>query len=404
VAAFEYTALDDAGRRRHGVVEGDSPRHARERLRAQGYVPMALAPAGGRRGAESRASRRALPAAALARVTRQLATLLGAGMPVADALRVVARVQPRTHAQGILLEVRAAVLGGEPLHRAMAAVRVSASFSPFVRAVVAAGEESGQLAQVMQHLADYTENRHAAQQRLRLALLYPALLLVVSVLVVGVLVAYVVPQVTLVFEASGASLPWLTRALLWLSGALRTWGWFLVLAMIAGGILGRMLLRQRALRARRDRWLLRGRGIAGATQTVLGARFAHTLALLVGSGVPLTRALAAAREVTQNLELRAAMETVEARIGGGESLHAALADTGAFPAVLHELVGSGEASGALADMLARAASALEQDADRWIRTAVGLVEPGMILLMGGVVLLVVLAILTPIFELNVLVQ
>jgi general secretion pathway protein F len=425
MAAFRYRAVDDAGRDRVGVLEADSARAARQALRSQGLVPLEVQGVGAGAGAggqvHSGAGAPRLSQAELAVLTRQLASLLGAAMPISDALAVLVEQAERQARRELLAAVRTEVLGGASLSQALA--RQPRAFPAIYRALIAAGEESGRLPGVLASLADFIEERARLQQKITLAFVYPAIVSLVALLVVIGMLTYVIPQVVQVFEQSRQALPLLTRAMIGLSKFLRGWGWLLLLTLAASAWGIARALRDDGLRLRWHRRVLT-LPIAGTlSRTINTARFASTLSLLVGAGVPMLRALQAAGETVTNLALRERVGQASARVREGSSLSRALraerdsdgamggggkgsgsnagsARARLFPPVLIHLIGAGEATGQLPQMLARAAEMQSREAERRALLFTSLLEPALILAMGGVVLTIVLAVLMPIIEIN----
>jgi general secretion pathway protein F len=301
----------------------------------------------------------------------------------------------------LLLDIRGAILDGRSFGGALALH--PGVFPEFYRASVAAGEHSGRLADVLVHLADFVEGRHRNQQKVQLALLYPALLAVVSMAMMGLLLVYVVPDIVKVFVSRGAALPFLTRALIGLSAGLQAYGLYLLIALLGGGLLLRRWLAVPANRLRFDAALARRWPSARFSRQHNAARFAGSLATLVQSAVPLVEALHAAAAVVPNRHIRTHCMTVTTRVREGASLQAAMTESAIFPSMLVAIVASGESGGRLAPALARAAAELERELEALVSTLVALVEPAVLLLMGGLVLLMVLAILLPIINLNNLV-
>ncbi len=403
MAAFRFKALDAAGAVQSGLLEATSPAAARQLLRGRGLLPVDIAlgaapEAGqGTRGQSRSAAR--LPLATLTLITRQMATLLGSGLRIEDALSTIAQGQPQKPA-AVLLTVRAQVLEGRSLGAALAAF--PQVFSEFYQASVRAGEQSGRLDQVMQHLASHVENRARNRQTVQLALLYPALLGVVSLTIITALMAFVVPDIVRVFSNRGATLPFLTRALIVVSGLVRNYGLFAGLGLIAS-VLG--FQRWLARPANRQRWhslLAEARLTRRLVQRMNAAQFAGTLATLVQSQVPLIEALSAAANVTPNLHVRAKVIALTEQVRQGRTLKRAMEQAGCFPAMLVAMVASGEATGGLGDALDHAASDQQRDLDAWVRAVVALVEPAILLIMGGLVMVMVLAILLPIVSMNAL--
>lgn len=405
--AYSYVAVDAQGRTKRGVVEAEAPRQARAGLRNAGLVPVEVAEVGPEaapapRGAPWLGRRRRLSGSELTLVTRRLALLLEAGLTVEQCLdALIEQAQDETSGR-ILGAVRAEVLSGHSL--AAALERFPASFPEIYRALVGTGEQSGDLAGVMSRLADYLEGRQAMSQSAGLALLYPAIVVTVALLVVVGLLAYVVPQVVEVFQHSRQELPFLTRALLWLSGALEHNLVAIVAVAAAAAVAARLAWSREAWRARWQARLLRVPGIGPLLLGIGTARVASTLAILVGGGVPLLQALAAAARVVGSLPMRGAVEEAARLVREGSPLHRALDSRKVFPPILIHLVASGESSGRLAHMLQQAARHQEMDNARRARLLTGILEPVVIVAMGILVLLIVLAILMPIIEMNQLVR
>lgn len=404
--AYSYVAVDAQGRTRRGVVEAEAPRQARANLRGEGLVPLELAEVEPEAAAPGKprwgSRRRRLSGGDLVLVTRRLALLLEAGLTIEQCLDALIE-QAQDEAGGrILAAVRAEVLSGHSL--AAAFDRFPASFPDIYRALVGAGEQSGDLAGVMSRLADYLESRQAMSQTAGLALLYPAIVAAVALLIVIGLLTYVVPQVVEVFQHSRQELPFLTRALLWLSAVMQGNLW-LIVALVAALFIGvRAAWARESWRARWQARMLRWPAIGPLLLGIGTARLASTLAILVGGGVPLLQALKASAQVMSNLPLRAAVEDAARLVREGSTLHRALDSRKIFPPIFIHLVSSGESSGRLAHMLQQAARHQELENDRRIRLFTGVLEPAVIVAMGIVVLLVVLAILMPIIEMNQLVR
>jgi general secretion pathway protein F len=420
MAAFEYRALDATGRAVKGVIEGDADRQVRARLRQNGLIPLEvqpIVPASSAPGSERVArgdstGRRAVASigplgggrlgqTALAVFTRQFATLVRAGLTVEESLALLTNQSDSARLRRLLAAVRARLLEGQSLAASLAVA--PHAFPDLYRAMVAAGEQSGRLSEVLERLADYIENREALRQRMLLSLIYPLLVTLVAVTVVTLLLVYVVPQVARVFEHSGQSLPWLTRALIALSDFVRASGWLWLVAIAALAVLGRLALRQQTFARHWQAWTLRLPLYGRLRRALEAARFADTLGILVASGVPLLASLQATVKVIRLAPMQAALEQVwrEVREGGG--LARALGRHRLFPPLLVHLTASGESSGRLETMLARAAEALARETDNWLKAITALLEPLLILLMGAVVLFVVLAILLPIFQMNQLI-
>jgi general secretion pathway protein F len=406
VTAFVYEAVDHGGKSRKGVIEAGNATAARQQLRDQSLLPVALRPAhatpgtaGGVRLPALRRNR--LGAKALATLTRQLSTLIGSGIAIEEALRLTALQAESATAKGIILRVRGAIMEGHSLAQALA--QHPASFPTFYQASVAAGEHSAKLADVLAHLAAFVELRRRNQHKVQLALLYPALLAILSTSMIVLLLIFVVPDIVRVFVSRGTPLPFLTRALIALSEGAQNFGPWLLLALLIFGFFARRWIAVPANRLRLDAMLIRYPPFARFSRQSNAARFSGSLATLVQSAVPLVDAIRAAAAVTPNRFVRDKAFAIEQRVREGASLQAAMGEAGVFPAMLVAIVASGENSGALGPALGRASAELEDELDTLTATLVGLVEPVVLLVMGGIVLLMVLAILLPIINLNNLV-
>ncbi len=397
--AFRWEAVDGQGRLKQGVAEADTARAVRDQLRAQGLTPTAIAAAGAR--ADAFASVR-LPPALLALTTRQLATLALSGMPLDQALGAVAEQADDARAARLAASLKSHVTAGESLQAALS--RYPRAFSPLYRGLVAAGAETGRLAEVLARLADYLEAREALRQKVVLALIYPAIVTVIAFAVIAVLLAYVVPQVVSVYQQSRQALPWLTQALIAASAFFRATGWLWLAALALGAVAFTLALRRPAFRARWHALVLRLPVAGRLARSLDTARFASTLAILVGSGAPLLRSLDAAADVVRMLPLRAAAGAASALVREGVALARALREQRVFPPVLVHLVASGEQSGRLAPMLERAAEELERDAERRLAWLAALLQPALIVVMGAIVLVLVLAVMLPIVSMNQLIR
>lgn len=398
---FQYEAADATGRIERGAIEADGQRAARARLRERGLTALSVAEARARNVGTGMLGPR-LSSSELAWATRQLASLLAARLPLEAALTATLEQAERRHLVQVLTAVRAEVRAGQRLADALA--MQPRDFPGIYRALIGAGEDSGDMARVMERLADYIEERNALQAKVTTAFVYPAVVTLVSVGIVVFLLSYVVPQVATAFTQARQALPLLTRAMLAASAFVREWGWAALLAMAAMVGAWRSSLRAPSRRLAWDGVLLRMPLLGKFVLGVNTARFASTLAILVDAGVPLLRALDAARQTLGNERLRACVADATARVREGVPLGAALQAQAIFPPVLTHLTASGEKTGALAPMLDRAAQTVSREIERRAMAFTSLLEPLMILGMGGVVLLIVLAVLLPIMEMNQLVQ
>lgn len=403
--AFEFVSVDNNGRKQKGVLEADSARQVRQQLRDKGWLPVSVEPAAGEHKAAATRGpglfRRGMTAWELALITRQLATLIAAGIPVEECLRAVSRQTERPALQSLLLAVRARVIEGYTLAQALS--EFPQAFPDLYRATVAAGEKSGHLDLVLEQLADYTEARYDLQKKIQGALIYPIILTVLATAIVLGLLTYVVPDIVKVFQSSRQELPLLTRGLIATSNFAKAAGPWLVLGLVVAGFALRPMLKQERTRYRLHAWQLRlplvGRLVRGANAT----RFASTLSILTRSSVPLVEALRIAAEVSSNLHIRDAIRQAAVKVTEGGSLSRALEESGYFPPMMMQMIASGEQSGELDQMLARAATMQEKELSSLITTLVGLFEPLMLLMMAGVVLIIVLAIMLPILSMNNLV-
>ena len=399
MSAFRFEAVDAEGRMQRGLLDAADARTARDLLRADGLTPTAVDPAPAR---DAPLVRTKLPAASLALVTRLAASLLQSGMPLEQALTAVSEQADDAQAAKLLTAIRAQVMAGESLPAALS--RFPRAFSPLYRGLVAAGTETGRLPEVMARLADYLDARLALRQKFVVALIYPALVTIVAIGVIAVLVTYVVPQVVSVYQQSRQTLPLLTQALIATSDFLRAtgWLWLAVVVIAAGAFI--VAWRREHTRARIHAALLRVPAAGHLAASLDTARYASTLAILVGSGAPLLRSLEAACDVVRMIPLARAARTAAGLVREGVSLSRALKEQKVFPPVLIHLVANGEQSGALAPMLVRAAVELEREAERRLTWLAALIQPTLIVLMGGIVLVLVLAVMLPIVTMNQLVR
>ncbi|MGF6164861.1 general secretion pathway protein F [Pseudomonas sp. 2725] len=398
---FDYRARDAQGRSCKGRLEADGPRHGRQLLRERGLWPRVLTEVrGGGAGQQSRGGR--LSAADLALLTLQLSTLVQAGLPLEEALDAVAKQSSKRKVASLLWAVRGRVMEGHALASALG--QFSRAFPELFRATVAAGERSGHLGHVLEQLAAYTQARQASRQKIQMALVYPLILMLASLAIVGFLLGYVVPDVVKIFVDSGQTLPWLTQALIGVSNGLRNH--FLLLMGLLATLFGlwRWSWQQPQWRLRWHRWVLNAPVLGEVLRAMEAARFASTLAILGKSAVPLVDALEIAAAVIGNLTIRARMVDVARSVREGATLTRGLELSGDIPPMMLHMIASGERAGELDRMLARAAEQQENSLAARIALVVGLFEPAMLVLMGGVVLLIVMAILLPILSLNQLVN
>lgn len=399
--SYQYDAIDAAGRSDRGMIDADSERSARHALRARGLLPLAVRET--RKRAESGWYTGArISDADLGWLTRQLASLLAARLPLEAALRATLEQAERRHVARTLAAVRDDVRAGHRLGEALAAH--PKDFPEIYQALVDAGEQSGDLAQVLERLADYIESRGALRNKVLTAFIYPIIVTVVSIGIVIFLLSYVVPQVVGAFSQAHQSLPLLTRMMLSASDFARNWGLLTAVSLTALFALWRLWLRNPSARMAWHARVLRLPVLGRYAMGVDVARFSATMAILTGSSVPLLTALNAARRTLKNRKLQAAVDEATSRVREGSPLAQALQAQRVFPPLLIHLVDSGERTGELPAMLDRAANVLSIELERRAMTMTAVLEPLMILVMGGIVLVIVLAVMMPIIEINQLVQ
>ena len=404
MGAFEYVALDKAGKESKGLIEGDTPKHVRQILRDRSLLPVKVTEVAQKEAKRQRSFslRRGMAPAELALVTRQLASLSQSGLPLEEALLAVSQQNDQPRTKSILLGVRGKVMEGHTLADGLA--EFPQAFPELYRATIAAGESSGHLDVILERLADYTEARHELRQRVSNAMIYPIALVVMAVGIVAFMLATVVPRIVNVFQNMSADLPLLTRVLIGLSDFLRD-QWPLVIIGIAALSYGIWWLLQRdGPRRRWHRILLSLPLTSRLTRGINTARFTRTLSILAGSGVPILDALKISSEVIENLPMRDAVTEAAIRVREGGSISTSLATSKLFPPMMIHMISSGEAGGRLEEMLGRAANGQEREVDSLIATLLGILQPLLIIIMGAIVLTIVLAILLPIFQINELIR
>ena len=402
MGSFRYKAVPaSGGAPQSGQLSAETARQARALLRERGLLATSLT-ALDDAAATARQPRLRLGRAALTVLTRQFSALLDAGLTIDEVLAILAEQSAQEVERRLLQSLRSQIAEGVPLSAAMA--RFPKIFPPFYRILIRAGEESGRLGTVMQRLASYLEARGELATQVGLAFIYPAVVLGVSLLVVAGMMTWVVPQMVQVFASAKQTLPLLTRLLLGVSGFFAQWGGWGLLALLLAGIGFSQALRLPVVRFQVHAWRLRLPLLGRFDHAANTARFASTLSILVGAGVPLLNAMSAAVGVMSSLPMQRGLEEVARQVREGVPLSRALKAVGGFPPVLVHLVASGEATGRLAQMLERAADEQARELSRRVQTFTALLGPAVVLLMGAVVLGIVLAILLPVFEMNQLVK
>ena len=410
--SFNYLALDTSGRERRGSVSGSSIDDAKKRLDARRYFVVRIEPAGAMSQAanentslgrnapllgRSVSFRKHLTSKQLTLFTRQLATLVEVS-PLEESLKTIARQSEHDLVRRVLDNVQAGVTGGQSLARAME--REKDSFPSLYRAMIAAGERSGSLPTILTRLAELQERQAEIRGKVLSALAYPIMLTIVAIVVVIALMMFVVPQVVEQFDSVGQQLPLLTRMVIGLSNFLVNWWWILLMLAALAAIGFWLAMKDEAFKLRFDGWLLRLPLIGRLTRDLHAARMARTLATMMQSRLPLLEGLTLTTKTVKNAALRKASEEIAESIRQGGSLSAALKRTDTFPPLLVYMANSGEAAGRLDIMLERAADYLEREFDSFTASALSLLEPAIIVIMGGVVTLIILAILLPILQLN----
>jgi general secretion pathway protein F len=398
MAAFEYTALNSVGKTVNGVLQADSAKQIRAMLRDQNLSPLTVEKIEHKNKIDffSRTPRYKLKSDELNLFTRQLSTLIAARLPVAESLQSIAEQAEKPRIQKVVGAIRASVMEGQSLAQAMG--QFPQIFSELYRATVGAGEAAGHLPEVLTRLADYLEGQEKSMRKLWGALLYPLFIVIISLLFVVILLVYVVPQVIEVFTETGQALPFLTRALIFMSGFMQHYGLWILIALVLGTIAFLRGLKNLAFKTKVHEFLLRLPLIGRVLRVANTARYARTLSILSNAGVPILDALTAAQRVVTLIPIQDAMSHVITQVREGTSLHKALKQTGFMPAMSIHLIASGEATGQLEAMLLRSADIQDSEVDRLVSGSLTIFEPFMILFMGVVVLLIVLAILLPIFE------
>src|SRR5690554_2708041 len=403
MAAFVYRAVDTNGKQQKGVLEADSSRQVRQQLRDKGWIPLSVevtTQKAKNEGVFSRSPRLSVPELAL--ITRQLATLIQAGLPIDESLKALSDQTGKQRIKAMILAIRAKVLEGYTLAKALA--EYPKAFPHLYRSTVAAGEHAGHLDSVLNRLADYTEARQASDQKIKLAAMYPIILSIVAIGIVIGLLTYVVPDIVDVFVKNGQELPGLTQFMLNLSHFITDWGLLTLILLVVALIVFNMTLRNAGFRKKWHAFLIRMPALGRFVKDTNTACFGSTLAILTRSGVPLVDAMRIASQVVLNIPIQEALTQATIKVSEGSSLNKALAETGFFPPIMLHMIASGENSGELDSMLAKTATQQETTLENTVEALVKIFEPLMLLMMGGIVATIVAAIMMPILELQKMVQ
>ncbi|MCL6241240.1 type II secretion system inner membrane protein GspF [Acinetobacter amyesii] len=396
--AYQFTAIDASGKQQKGVLEGDSARQIRQQLRDQSLIPVAVDPIEQKdKHAQQRLFQKGLNAYDLALLTRQLSVLVAAAIPLEEAIRAVGKQNEKAHVQNLLMSVRSKVLEGHSLANAL---QQAGRFPELYIATIAAGERSGHLDLILDQLADYTENRFAMQKKVQGAMIYPVILMLMSFGIVMGLMTYVVPDIVKTFDQSKDALPWITVALMKASDFIRmAWPFLLVGSVVSIFLLVRFL-RTAAGHYAFDRLTLKLPLFSKLSKGINAARFASTLSILTKSGVPLVDALKIGAAVSNNWVIRDSVNLAAEKVTEGGNLATQLERSGYFPPMMVQMIKSGESSGELDRMLERASTMQDREVTTLISTLLALLEPLMLVFMASIVLVIVIAVMLPIVNMN----
>ncbi len=405
MAAFDYQAVDNKGKTKKGVIEGDTPRHARSLLRDQGLMPTEVtaslqkAKQAGNKSAFGGTKK--ISATELALITRQLATLVESGLPLEESLIAVGEQCDKNTLKIMIMAVRTKVTEGYGLAESMS--EFPQVFNHLYRAMVAAGEKSGHLDTVLNRLADYTEQRQQLQSQMVQAMVYPVIMTIVAVGVIAILLTFVVPQIVDQFEHMGANLPGSTKFLIASSEFLQDYGLLLLLVFIGLIFSFAQLMKKPRFKLAFHRRLISMPGIGKVSRGLNTARFARTLSILTASAVPLLESMTIAGEVLDNLHIKQKVKESGDKVREGSSLRVSLEQTKLFPPMMLHMIASGEKSGQLEHMLGRAADNQDREFESLVSIALKAFEPALMVVMAAVVLFIVMAIMQPLLQLNTLI-
>ena len=401
--AFQYVALNPQGKEIKGILEADSARQLRQTLRDQALTPMQVEPSNKQFDKSSNQHVFSLftpKLKALDRVlfTRQLSTLLASSMPIEESLNAIAQQNEKQSNKALIMGIRSRVLEGNSLAQSL--LEYPSSFSNLYCSSVAAGEQSGFLDQVLDNLSNYLEREHESYRNVEMALMYPVILLIVAFVIVGALMVYVLPDMIDVIENTGQTLPWATTLLISVTELLKSFWWVLLCGILALSLFIRGILNREKVRLIWDAYKFSLPIIGKIIRSSNSARFSNTLSILTKSGIPLVDAMKIASEVVANKALQTDLRTATQDVVEGKSLRESLENISHFPPMMMHMIGSGEQSGELDQMLARVAEYQQAEVERLVSTLVKLFEPAMMIIMGGTVLFIVMAVLLPILSMN----
>ena len=401
--AFQYVALNPQGKEIKGILEADSARQLRQTLRDQALTPMHVEPSNKQFDKDSNQHGFYLftpKLKALDRVlfTRQLSTLLASSMPIEESLNAIAQQNEKQSNKALIMGIRSRVLEGNSLAQSL--LEYPSSFSNLYCSSVAAGEQSGFLDQVLDNLSNYLEREHESYRNVEMALMYPVILLIVAFVIVGALMVYVLPDMIDVIENTGQTLPWATTLLISVTELLKSFWWILLCGILALSLCIRGILNREKVRLIWDAYKFSLPIIGKIIRSSNSARFSNTLSILTKSGIPLVDAMKIASEVVANKALQTDLRTATQDVVEGKSLRESLENISHFPPMMMHMIGSGEQSGELDQMLARVAEYQQAEVERLVSTLVKLFEPAMMIIMGGTVLFIVMAVLLPILSMN----
>ena len=401
--AFQYVALNPQGKEIKGILEADSARQLRQTLRDQALTPMQVEPTNKQfdKGSNHHVFSLFAPKLkALDRVlfTRQLSTLLASSMPIEESLNAIAQQNEKQSNKALIMGIRSRVLEGNSLAQSL--LEYPGSFSNLYCSSVAAGEQSGFLDQVLDNLSNYLEREHESYRNVEMALMYPIILLIVAFVIVGALMVYVLPDMIDVIENTGQTLPWATTLLISVTELLKSFWWVLLCGILALSLFIRGILNREKVRLIWDAYKFSLPIIGKIIRSSNSARFSNTLSILTKSGIPLVDAMKIASEVVANKALQTDLRTATQDVVEGKSLRESLENISHFPPMMMHMIGSGEQSGELDQMLARVAEYQQAEVERLVSTLVKLFEPAMMIIMGGTVLFIVMAVLLPILSMN----